>query len=328
MDSASSSTNILRKEKGDKWSYEKLLTLEKSDFTYTSCYCEENIYLFIQDMVEKIENCDLSIKFFAMFISNSNKSCPIWFQKSSSMSANEPVIWDYHVVSLVKVSYQKKTFQNTKSNDNETTGGNSLDAKLMEGTQKSTNTKWLIYDLDTDLPFPVDAHEYFYKSFRPYLYYRFVKNPASGSISLNRIQPETSGEDDTSTFTESSYVDSKKMSELDSFEPVLRIVDARILLQNFASDRSHMTRSDGLSSQATIEGNKNSPDKTEYRSPPPNYPCIQPNNEEGEKEERQIKMNLHEWLDMQIVEGDNDKMGTSQARGKVMSLKDVFEFIS
>lgn len=71
---------------------------------YTSCYCEENIYLLAQAClaspdVEKY-------RFFVVFISNHNKQVAVFQQKASRYIDNPelcyPVIWDYHVI-LVKV---------------------------------------------------------------------------------------------------------------------------------------------------------------------------------------------------------------------------------
>ncbi|TSK31442.1 Protein N-terminal glutamine amidohydrolase [Bagarius yarrelli] len=67
---------------------------------------------------------------YVVFISNENKTIPIWRQKSSR--GNEPVIWDYHVV-LLHMNPQGQSF---------------------------------VYDLDTALPFPCLFDVYSREAFR------------------------------------------------------------------------------------------------------------------------------------------------------------------
>eukprot|EP00892_Ulva_mutabilis_P010121 jgi/Ulvmu1/7481/UM037_0025.1 len=65
--------------------------MDKGDFRYTSCYCEENVYYMLQKLDESWEG-DL----YAVLMSNSNRTVPIW----CNSRLGGPVIWDYHVIAL------------------------------------------------------------------------------------------------------------------------------------------------------------------------------------------------------------------------------------
>ncbi|KAJ1193955.1 hypothetical protein NDU88_003250 [Pleurodeles waltl] len=100
----------------------------KSACTYTSCYCEENVW----KLCEYIRNCGHYPleEFYAVFISNDNKMVPIW--KQQACRGEEPVVWDYHVI-LLHVS---------------------------SGERNS------VYDLDSLLPFPCDFTTYVEEAFK------------------------------------------------------------------------------------------------------------------------------------------------------------------
>lgn len=68
----------------------------RSSFLYCSQFCEENVY----KMVLKLNNSFPSLV-YAIFISSDCKQTPIWHQLSARDSS-APVLWDYHVVLLVK----------------------------------------------------------------------------------------------------------------------------------------------------------------------------------------------------------------------------------
>jgi len=99
----------------------------KEELIYTSCYCEENVWKLIEHVVDKNVPSD---ELFAVFISNENKTVPIWYQKSST-NIEYPVIWDYHVIMLHKSIEYNQTF---------------------------------IYDLDSNLDFPETFPNYYYKA--------------------------------------------------------------------------------------------------------------------------------------------------------------------
>ncbi len=107
----------------------------KTGLQYTSCFCEENVYL----LAKKCITIDATTKCesFVVFISSRSKQTPIWCQKSGR-SNESPVVWDYHVVLLVRE--------------------NSCDAN---------NPNSVIFDIDSTLPFPCRAAKYFVQSFKP-----------------------------------------------------------------------------------------------------------------------------------------------------------------
>ena len=98
----------------------------KSDQNYTSCYCEENVW----KLCDKIRNSKNLFrlheeeKTFVVFISNDKRTVPLWHQ-SASKQEEGLVIWDYHVIFIVK---------------------NQLNST--------------VYDLDTSLPYPSDFDSY------------------------------------------------------------------------------------------------------------------------------------------------------------------------
>ncbi|KAG0178666.1 hypothetical protein DFQ29_003139 [Apophysomyces sp. BC1021] len=101
----------------------------KEDLTYTSCYCEENIYLLCKKVASECPA--LLEQFSVLFISNASKTIPMWIQRASS--DGYPVVWDYHVV-----LYHRQS-------------------------------RPMIYDFDTRLPFLCPADKYIIHSFQPHL---------------------------------------------------------------------------------------------------------------------------------------------------------------
>ncbi|KAM7538050.1 hypothetical protein Aperf_G00000069315 [Anoplocephala perfoliata] len=89
---------------------------------YTSQYCEENVYKFI----EHVKRADPSIEVYVVFISNHSKKVALFFQKSG-YSPDGVVVWDYHVIAVLRPQ-SKSRFQ--------------------------------VYDLDTTLEFPCDMSRY------------------------------------------------------------------------------------------------------------------------------------------------------------------------
>lgn len=72
--------------------------LDKSLFTYTSLFCEENIWKLISSLKPdiKIETLDV------LFISNKSRSVALFGQTSAI--DNQPVIWDYHVIATARIN--------------------------------------------------------------------------------------------------------------------------------------------------------------------------------------------------------------------------------
>lgn len=88
-----------------------------SDYLYQSCFCEENIW----HLCRHSDFCNKNT--LVLYISNPYNSCAFWKQKPAK-SSHLPVLWDYHVILLVK------------------------------------DVKWQVYDLDSKLPLGVDATDY------------------------------------------------------------------------------------------------------------------------------------------------------------------------
>ena len=117
----------------------------REHFEYTSCYCEENVY----KLAEKLATLDSVNDSYAVFISNEQKICPIWCQRAAK-APNEPVCWDYHVIFVGKIS--RMEFEHISN-------------RAM-GSMDDSPT-WRIWDLDSTLPFPCKAADYFENAFRP-----------------------------------------------------------------------------------------------------------------------------------------------------------------
>lgn len=84
---------------------------------YAAYYCEENVWWLLQHAQLKPGMRS------ALFISNVNRTCALWNQGLAA--PEQPVVWDYHAVVIVKDELQS----------------------------------W-VYDLDSRLDFPVTAAEY------------------------------------------------------------------------------------------------------------------------------------------------------------------------
>lgn len=102
---------------------------KQADCSYVSCYCEENVHKLSQEVSNNHSN-ELS-KCFVVFISNSSRTVPLWRQRAGK-DDDRLVIWDYHVIFL----YQPEV------------------------------DRCLVYDLDSELPFPTYVHKYVTETFR------------------------------------------------------------------------------------------------------------------------------------------------------------------
>lgn len=98
------------------------VTPSRETCVYTSCYCEENVWKLCEFVRE--EGTASLEELLVVFISNENRMVPLWKQKSGR--GDQPVIWDYHVV-LLHVCLQSDS---------------------------------LVYDLDSELPFPCSLQLY------------------------------------------------------------------------------------------------------------------------------------------------------------------------
>ena len=102
----------------------------REKYHYCAFYCDENIWKLCETL--KQESTLLDRPAFVVFISNPQKSCAIWHQKTSE-SADLPVVFDYHVILLAEDDAQG----------------------------------WHVWDLDTRLDFPEKAESYFSETFLP-----------------------------------------------------------------------------------------------------------------------------------------------------------------
>ncbi|KAJ3906422.1 N-terminal glutamine amidase-domain-containing protein [Lentinula edodes] len=143
------------------------------DAAYTSHWCEENVYLLIQSFSR---NSSLSEDWdvFAVFISNHSKTAPdlnvhltlqvaLWNQKLSE-ELGCPVIWDYHVVAVLRPR------------------------------NISTSIQSWVYDFDTRLGIPVTFDTYYVQTFSANVldelqsYFRVV----SANVFLDRFASDRS----------------------------------------------------------------------------------------------------------------------------------------
>jgi hypothetical protein len=96
--------------------------------SYAPCYCEENVYKVCEHVRDNAKS-ELD-KCSAVFVSNKKRVVPLWRQKAGR-DEEKLVLWDYHVIFLYK-----------------------------------PDEKTLVYDLDSELPFPTYFHKYVTETFR------------------------------------------------------------------------------------------------------------------------------------------------------------------
>jgi protein N-terminal glutamine amidohydrolase len=95
---------------------------------YSSCYCEENVWKLC-NLVRQNHPSELS-RCHVVFVSNESRMVPLWRQKAGR-EEEKLVFWDYHVVIL----YQP-------------------------------DERCVVYDLDSQLPFPTYFQKYVTETFR------------------------------------------------------------------------------------------------------------------------------------------------------------------
>ncbi|XP_044746553.1 protein N-terminal glutamine amidohydrolase isoform X1 [Coccinella septempunctata] len=102
---------------------------KSADCSYVSCYCEENVFKLCEDVTRRYpgEIQNCSV----VFVSNARRKVPLWKQRAGK-DEDKLVIWDYHVIFLYHPEPQR----------------------------------CLVYDLDSDLPFPTYVHKYITETFR------------------------------------------------------------------------------------------------------------------------------------------------------------------
>lgn len=110
--------------------------MKREEFQYTSCFCEENIYLLCQRLASSSKE---SSPLYAVFISNPSKSVAFWKHDGmrSEKRENRPVVWDYHVI-------------------------------LLGNTDNDSEHGWVVFDFDSSLePFPTPLLKYLDETFCP-----------------------------------------------------------------------------------------------------------------------------------------------------------------
>lgn len=111
--------------------------LDLSQFTYTACYCEENVFLLCKQLSQRGIAASDASDLYVVFISNAHRQIPIWRQKASSRD-DGLAIWDYHVI-CVQAFHQQ-----------------ALEA--------------VVWDFDTALQLPVSFSEYVNEAFRTWVH--------------------------------------------------------------------------------------------------------------------------------------------------------------
>ncbi|KAG0554828.1 hypothetical protein M758_12G125200 [Ceratodon purpureus] len=107
-----------------------------SDFVYSSCYCEENVYMLCKKLSELGLAAPDASDLFVVFISNPKRQIPIWRQKSSK-DVGGLCIWDYHVICIQRDLRREKAVT--------------------------------VWDLDTTLPCPTTFKDYWNGAFQPWV---------------------------------------------------------------------------------------------------------------------------------------------------------------
>ncbi|XP_023724329.1 protein N-terminal glutamine amidohydrolase isoform X1 [Cryptotermes secundus] len=101
---------------------------QRADCKYTPCYCEENVWKLCSDVNTRHQS-ELQ-HCHIVFVSNDCHTVPLWRQRAGK-EEEKLVIWDYHVVFLY-----------------------------------NPDDRCLVYDLDSELPFPTYFHKYVTETFR------------------------------------------------------------------------------------------------------------------------------------------------------------------
>jgi len=205
------SDNLSRNATSEKNKSDPLrLAQDRTHLTYTSCYCEENVWKLCEEIERRSSkdkdkddssrtNEDPLSRTYAVFISNPSKSVPIWCQRSSKNPRSVPVVWDYHVILI----YRGKEAVKKDVKDREPSSPPSSSLSSSSPPSSSLSSSSWVYDLDTILPFPESFTTYFDESFG----------------NEEELKPR--------------------------FKRFFRVIPAKEYLSRFASDRRHMKKPDG-----------------------------------------------------------------------------------
>jgi protein N-terminal glutamine amidohydrolase len=153
----------------------ELCDSKRTKFLYCSHFCEENVYKMANSILDDMrshQDISPSASFFVVFISSECKRTPVWYQKAGRQG--EPVLWDYHVVLVAKGMSQSLLHKICSAEvldtycDQAKPFSDSLPSQFKSEVENSPQPMMhIVFDLDTELPFPTDAEEYYTQSFRP-----------------------------------------------------------------------------------------------------------------------------------------------------------------
>jgi hypothetical protein len=122
------------------------LFLKHSECSHVSCYCEENVYKLCQDVSSRhsgeINKC------FVVFVSNPSRTVPLWRQRSGK-DEDRLVIWVGRLIIVLLID-ENALFQDYH----------------VIFLYHPEPEKCLVYDLDSELPFPTYVHKYVTETFR------------------------------------------------------------------------------------------------------------------------------------------------------------------
>ena len=118
-------------------------TPEKEQCVYTACYCEENVWKLCEQF-RSHGRAPAPDALHVVFISTHERMAALWRQKAGDSRLDNLVVWDYHVILLVKEKEDQPA---------------------------------LVYDLDSLLQFPVPAGVYFGDALRPGVVLRIGDEP-------------------------------------------------------------------------------------------------------------------------------------------------------
>ncbi|KAH8117519.1 N-terminal glutamine amidase-domain-containing protein [Phellopilus nigrolimitatus] len=166
---------------------------------YTANWCEENIYLlasaFLEDPIVRA-----SWHAYAIFISNPAKTVALWSQKQRT----DVVVWDYHVVLMLKPLANKSSRGAGRPEAN-ADGGPEAREPGEPGLAPDRVRSW-VYDFDSRLPMPCPWEDYVAATF-----------------------PYTTAAAEDAGWTVP-----------DAYRSVFRVVRGEEYVERFASDRTHM----------------------------------------------------------------------------------------
>ncbi|KAH9926113.1 N-terminal glutamine amidase-domain-containing protein [Fomitopsis serialis] len=206
------------------------------DSIYTSCYCEENVYLLAKAFASKAEeDADWPWQVSVVFISNHGKTVALWNQKARE----GVVVWDYHVILVLR---SRDHMQSSEQDPTHREDGERRTEPAEDG--------W-VYDFDTRLTVPSRWTDYVSNTF-PYVFNEAFSVP----LEYQRQAYFRCFVWASADFKLVLYL----RNDMHGYS-LFRVVPAAAYLDYFASDRSHML-SDG------------SGPTPHYTSAPPSYPTL------------------------------------------------------